>query len=142
MGTHRKDAAVGALDALIGSWDLEISHPSHPSHVIEGRADFERLDGGHFVVERWQIDHPDFPNGLAVYDAATQHYFDARGVARVYEMSIADGEWTLARDGDDFSQRFTGHFSDGGSVIDGYWEMARDGTTFERDFDLTFRKVS
>jgi hypothetical protein len=142
VGTHRKDAAVGTLDALIGSWDLEISHPSHPSHVIEGRADFERLDGGHFVVERWQIDHPDFPNGLAVYDAATQHYFDARGVARVYEMSIADGEWTLARDGDDFSQRFTGHFSDGGSVIDGYWEMARDGTTFERDFDLTFRKVS
>jgi hypothetical protein len=141
VGTDRKDAAVGTLDALIGSWDIEISHPSYQSNVI-GRAHFEWLDGGKFVVERWEFDDPDFPNGLAVYDAGTQHYFDSRGVARVYEMSIADGEWKLARDGDDFSQRFTGRFGDGGSVIDGYWEMARDGTTFERDFDLTFRKVS
>jgi hypothetical protein len=142
VGTDYQDAAVEELGALIGSWSIEISHPSDPSNLIEGRADFEWLDGGQFVVERWQIDHRDFPNGLAVYDAGTQHYFDSRGVARVYEMSIGDGEWTLSRDGDDFAQRFTGRFGDGGSVIDGYWEIAKDGSTFEHDFALRFRKVT
>jgi hypothetical protein len=142
VGTDQKDAALGTLDALIGSWSIEISHPGDPANVIEGRADFEWLEGGQFVVERWNIDHPDFPGGLAVYDTGTQHYFDSRGVARVYEMSIGDGEWRLSRDGDDFSQRFTGRFGDGGSVIDGYWEIAEDGSTFEHDFALTFRKVS
>jgi hypothetical protein len=142
MGTNHQDTTVENLSALVGSWVIEISHPSDPSNLIEGRADFERLEGGHFVVERWQIDHPDFPNGLAVYDSGTQHYFDSRGVARVYEMSIADGEWKLWREGEDFAQRFSGRFGDGGSVIDGYWEIAEDGSTFEHDFDLTFRKVS
>jgi hypothetical protein len=141
VGTDQQDTSVGDLSALIGSWVLEVSHPSYPS-VIAGRAQFEWLEGGHFVVERWEFDNPDFPGGLAVYDSGTQHYFDSRGVARVYEMSIADGEWKLSRDGADFSQRFTGRFGDGGSVIDGYWEIADDGSTFERDFGLTFRKVS
>ena len=141
MGTEHRDKSVEHLSALIGSWVLELSHPRYPD-VIAGRAQFEWLDGGHFVVERWEIDNPDFPSGLAVYDAGMQHYFDSRGVARVYEMSIGDSEWKLSRDGDDFSQRFTGRFGDGGSVIDGYWEIAGDGSTFERDFGLIFRKVS
>jgi hypothetical protein len=142
VGTDHQDTTGEALSALVGSWTIEISHPRDPSNVIAGRAQFEWLDGGHFVVERWEIDNPDFPSGLAVCDAGTQHYFDSRGVARVYEMSIGDGEWKLLREGDDFSQRFTGRFGDGGSVIDGYWEIAPDGSTFERDFDLTFRKVT
>jgi hypothetical protein len=141
VGTDQQDTSVENLSALVGSWVIEISHPRYPN-VIAGRAHFEWLDGGHFLVERWEIDDPDFPGGLAVYDAGTQHYFDSRGVARVYEMSIGDGEWKLARAGEDFSQRFTGRFGDGGSVIDGYWEIAEDGSTFEHDFDLTFRKVS
>ena len=39
-----------------------------------------------------------------------QRYFDSRGVARVYEMTIADRVWTLQRlaVAPDFSQRFTG----------------------------------
>jgi hypothetical protein len=142
VGQAHQEATVGNLSALVGSWTIEISHPSHASSLIAGRAEFEWLEGERFLVERWEIDHPDFPSGLAVYDADTQHYFDSRGVARVYEMRLDAGEWTLSRDGEDFSQRFRGRFDDGGSVIDGYWEIAADGSTFERDFDLTFRRVS
>src|SRR3712207_9243921 len=45
-----------------------------------------------------------------------QHYFDSRGVARVYEMGLDDGVWTLSRTKPDFSplrfwQRFSGRFS-------------------------------
>jgi hypothetical protein len=142
VGQVGEKSAVQDLGALVGRWRIEISHPSDPSSLIIGRAEFEWLEGEHFVVERWEIDRPEFPNGLAVYAPDTQHYFDSRGVARIYEMSIGDGEWRLWREGEDFSQRFTGRFDDGGSVIDGYWEIAEDGSSFEHDFSLTFRKVS
>jgi hypothetical protein len=143
MGQTSTDTSVEHLDALVGQWAIEISHPSDPTAVITGRAVFEWLSGGHFLVERWNIAHPDFPDGIAVIGQSTQHYFDSRGVARVYEMSLADGVWKLWREPEppDFSQRFTATFSEDGTVIAGCWEIAHDGSTYERDFDLTFRKV-
>ena len=57
-----------------------------------------------------------------------QHYFDSRGVARVYKMSVEEGVWKLWRDEPDFSpldfsQRFTGTFSADGTTIAGRWEI-------------------
>ena len=74
------------------------------------------------------------------------HYFDSRGIARVYAMSLEDGVWTLWREAPDFSsldfaQRFTGTFSDDGTTIVGRWETAHDGATWEHDFDLTYVRV-
>jgi len=78
-------------------------------------------------------------------DAANGTYFqlysDERGVCRVYEMSIGDGEWRLWREGAPFSQRFTGRFEDDGDTIVGRWELAEDGTNYETDFDLIYRRV-
>ena len=54
-----------------------------------------------------------------------QHYFDSRGVARVYDISLEDGVLTLSRDDEDMAQRFTGRFSDDGSAIEGAWERTR-----------------
>jgi hypothetical protein len=76
-----------------------------------------------------------------------QHYFDSRGVARVYEMSFDDGVWKLSRKSADFSplhfaQRFTGTFSDDGRTIDGRCETSGDGSSWEHDFDLTYIKVT
>jgi hypothetical protein len=73
---------------------------------------------------------------------------DSRGVARVDEMGLEDGVWTLSRTKPDFSplkfwQRFAGRFSADGRTIEGTWEISHDeGVTWERDFDLTFRKVA
>ena len=142
MGQPTADTPVQHLDALVGRWTIEISHPSDPSSVIRGRAAFEWLQGGHFLVERWDVEHPDFPDGIAVFDADTQHYFDSRGVARIYEMSLEGGVWKLWRNGPDFPQRFTAKISDDGNTIEGAWELASDGSNFEHDFALTFRKVS
>jgi len=44
-----------------------------------------------------------------------QLYSDERGVCRVYEMSIGDGEWKLWREGEPFPQRFTATFGNGGA---------------------------
>ena len=65
-------------------------------------------------------------------DAANGTYFQlysyVRGVCRVYEMSIGNGEWKLWREGEPFSQRFTATFSDDGNTITGRWGIAEDGT--------------
>jgi hypothetical protein len=109
------------------------------------------MPGEQFLIQRWEVDHPDAPDGLAVIGAAddgyVQHYFDSRGVARVYGMSFGDGVWKLWRTSADFSpldfsQRFTGTFSDDGASIEGRWETSGDGSTWELDFDLTYTKVT
>ena len=76
-----------------------------------------------------------------------QHYFDDRGVARVYEMRLDDRVWKLERTKPDFSpfdfsQRFTGTFAEDGSRIDGTWEIADDHVTWRKDFDLIYSRVS
>ena len=79
--------------------------------------------------------------------AFTQHYFDSRGVARVYAMTYSNGIWTLLREKPDFTpldfaQRFTGDVSDDGGTITGRWETRRGDSGWEHDFDMTYTKVS
>lgn len=120
-----------------------------PEDVPRARCAFEWLPGRRFLVQRWEVDHPDAPDGIAIigFDAEKaslrQHYFDARGVARIYEMTLIDRTWTLSRRAQppDFSQRFTGEFDAAGETIVGAWEISHDGTTWEHDFDLTYARV-
>jgi hypothetical protein len=42
----------------------------------------------------------------------------------------------------DFSQRWSGRFSDDGNTIEGAWEISNDGETWEKDFDLTYRRLA
>ena len=83
---------------------------------------------GQFLLERSGAEHPDAPSGLCVISVAeegdgheyVQHYFDSRGVVRVYRMTLRDGVWQLVRDRPDFTplafhQRYTGRFGDDGA---------------------------
>jgi hypothetical protein len=79
--------------------------------------------------------------------AFEQHYYDSRGVVRVYDMTIGDGLWTLERSKADFSalefaQRFLGRIADDGRSIHGRWETSVDGASWQLDFDLNYLKVS
>jgi Protein of unknown function (DUF1579) len=137
---------LDALDALVGEWTMEATPPGGPPWPGDARVTFEWLDHA-FLIERWTIEMPEAPNGIAVigHDPSgqgfVQHYFDSRGVARVYGMSLEDGEWKLWRHGEDFSQRFSGTFSEDGKRIEGRWDIALDGETWETDFDLHYTKV-
>jgi len=106
--------------------------------------------GGQYLVERAEI--PGAPDSIAIVsvdpdkDSYTQHYFDSRGVVRVYAMTFSDGLWTLLRDSPDFTpldfwQRFKATFSEDGNTITGAWENSADGVSWEHDFHLTYRKV-
>ena len=147
-GTHgNDDPKLGALSALVGEWVL--GDPSAPV----GRTSFSWLEGQRFLVQRWTVEIPGAPDGIAIIgiDATSgelvQHYFDSRGVARVYQMTLEDHVWTLWRSDPDFAQRFTGTISTDGSSIMGSWETAPpnaspDDASWTHDFDITYTKVA
>ena len=132
-----------ALDVLVGDWSVEV-----PSFDVEGRMTFEWLEGGGFLIQRSTVDAKEFPNGVMVIGATgaeaglQQHYFDSRGVHRVYEMTLDGGVWTLWREGPDWPQRYLGEFSDDGDAIVGRWERGEElGAPLQHDFDLTYRRL-
>ena len=138
--------ADARLAPLIGDWDVEGDHPADPEIRVRGRTSFEWLEGGRFVVQRWTVEHPDFPGGIAILGEGeagfAQHYFDSRGVARVYAMKLTDEAWELSRDHPGFSQRFVGTFSDDGRTIHGCFEKCEDDVTWELDFHLTYTRAA
>lgn len=127
---------------------MDAGPPGGPLWPGEGRVSFEWLEGRKFLIQRWHIDLPEAPDGIAIIGAGDepktfrQYYFDSRGVHRVYEMTLSDGAWKLWRDtSDPFPQRFSGTFSDEGRTITARWEKAEDGSNWSTDFDLTYRKT-
>ena len=138
--------ALKELEPLLGEWTLEATPPGGPSWPGEAKATFEWMEGNQLVIERSTIELPEAPNSVCVLgcDAANGTYFqlyaDDRGVCRVYEMSIGDGEWRLWREGEPFDQRFTGRFSADGNRIDGRWEIGTDGE-WATDFVLIYTRV-
>jgi hypothetical protein len=142
------------LEPLIGEWSLTMVLPAHDAAgETAGRVTFHWMGDKAFVVERWTVPIPEAPDGLAILgwdeggDTFLQHYFDERGVARVYEMTFDGHVWTLERIKPDFSpfefsQRFTGTLTEDGNRIDGTWEIAEDHTTWQKDFDLVYTRVA
>lgn len=145
------DAYRTQLERFLGEWTMRITFPGQ-APAEGGRVAFEWMAGEQFLIQRWETPVPEAPDGLALigFDAdrgtLLQHYFDSRGVARVYTMSVEDGVWKLWRNTADFSpldfaQRYSGTFSDDGQTIAGAWEIAYDGVSWEHDFDLTYVRV-
>jgi hypothetical protein len=142
------EEALKKLEPLIGEWTLEAKPPDGDPWPGGGRCTFEWHDSGAHLIQRTTVELPEAPDNISVIgcDAANGTYFqlysDERGVCRVYNMSIGDGVWTLWREGEPFSQRFTATISKEGNTIAGRWEMAEDGTNYTTDFDLTYRRVT
>jgi hypothetical protein len=144
----KRDPALDALDALVGRWTLEARPPGGEPWPGEAHVRFEWLEGRTWLIQRWTIEMPEAPDGIAIIGAGDepgafrQHYFDSRGVHRVYEMTLDDRVWTLSRDDPDpFPQRYNGEFSDDGRTIAGRWEKREAGSDWDTDFDLTYRKA-
>ena len=74
----------------------------------------------------------------------SMHYCESRGVYRVLAVSLSEGTWRFSRDAPapDFSQRFTGTFSDDGNTITGLSKLSYDGSTWEDDLAITYRRAA
>ena len=168
MAAHEKELivmtgngsqALARLGVFVGEWIVEASFPGGrpaPSGARgEGpraRSRFEWALDGQFLLQRTEVPVPEVPDSLTIVSADpqtgayTQHYYDSRGVVRLYAMTFADGVWTLTRESPDFSpldfqQRFTGTFSQDGNIISGAWNKRLNGADWQHDFDLTYRRA-
>ena len=150
MTTMDRSAGLEALEPLLGTWRMtpgSLEGAADPPHAV---TTFAWLAGRRFLIQRWDVDHPDAPDGIAVIGADpvtgayVQHYFDSRWVARDYAMGLTAGVWTLERFAEhpDFLQRFVGRFSPDGDSILGRWERSMDlGATWSPDFDLVYGRM-
>jgi hypothetical protein len=157
--TENNADALTRLDVFIGEWATEVrfpgGQPASPGGGGDGPAALSRFEwilGRQFLVQRTEMAVAGPPDGLMIVSADpetgayTQHYYDSRGVARLYSMSLAGGVWTLTRESPDFTpldfrQRFSGTFSDDGNTISGAWERSFNDSDWEHDFALTYRRV-
>ena len=141
--------ALAVLTPFVGQWRMAAGFASNTPDPPRAVTTFAWLSGRRFLIQRWEVEHPEAPDGIAVigFDAGrntlVQNYFDSRGVARVYDMAFDDKVWTLHRFATepDFSQRFIGRFSDEDDAIVGQWERSDDGSTWSHDFDLIYTRV-
>lgn len=157
--TENRAKALARLDVFVGEWVVEAQFPGDQPRPSTGadanpmaRSWFEWALDRQFLLQRTELPIPEAPDSLTIIStdletcSYTQHYYDSRGVVRLYAMSLADQVWTLARESPDFMplefrQRFTGRFSEDASSISGAWEKCLDGGEWEHDFALTYHRV-
>jgi hypothetical protein len=150
----KRPTSLDRLGGLIGQWEMEATFgtgyfgPDSPATTSRNsRTTFEWLEGRFFLTQRFITDHPAAPSGIAIIGAGTepgaftQHYYDSRGVTRVYQMTLDGGVWKLWREAPGFWQRYTGVISSDGNTITGAWETSADGRDWKHDFGLTYIKV-
>jgi hypothetical protein len=128
---------------LVGAWTTEATHPEVPGTTVSGTAEVEWLEGERFLVFRARNDHPDFPDSISIIgdtEGLRWHYFDSRGVHRIYEMRITDDGWEIARDAPRFSQRLIVTFQEGDNAMEGRSKLSRDDRTWQDDLQITYRR--
>jgi hypothetical protein len=146
-------ARLKRLERFVGEWRIAApAFPMPPEVAEDARTTFAWTLGGAFLLQRSSIPVPGAPDGLSLVgpdagDGYTQHYFDSRGIARIYAMTFDGQSWALERHTPDFSplpfhQRWLGTFSDDGDTIEGRWETSPGGGAWELDFELTYRRLS
>ena len=141
------------FDRLLGAWHGEGAIPTDPPMQVSAAATIERF--GDFVVMRTVGEPAEMPSTLSIIGGAPEdqpqpmHYFDDRGVKRLFMTTVDDTTWTIWRapgedwngpDGPGFNQRFVGEISADGNTIDGRWErgMGEAGDQWELDFPITY----
>ena len=156
MSTPTPISTIAELAPLIGTWRMDAVFADGrqgPPEDTGARTVFEYGPESQFVIQRWHVPHPAAPDGIAIITADPtrggflQHYFDSRGVVRLYEMSFGAGVWTMERTKLDFSalefaQRWEAELSGDGNTIRGQWlDRTADGS-WSHDFALTYTRLT
>lgn len=145
MRPQTEDAPFRGWQRLVGRWATEATHRALTG-VIHGEATFEWLEDQRLLIQRSHFDHPEIPDALGVIGIVdgqpSMHYFDVRGVHRVFAVDLTADVWRFWNDVPGFAQRFTGTFSGGDNTIEGVEELSRDdGATWDRDLQIAYRRI-
>jgi hypothetical protein len=147
-------SAPAGMERLFGEWEAfgEMDLDGQTIKVT-GHATIQPL--GEFVVLRSTVQPPEFPDSVSIIGGAPEgepapmHYFDERGVQRVYLSKVADDRWTIWRGDDSWrespghNQRYVGEISPDGSRITGAWwrGLGDAGDQWEVDFTLNYERL-
>ena len=144
------------FEPLIGEWHGEGEFPMEPPMKMSAEAKIARL--GEFIVFSSMGEPADLPDSVSIIGGAPagepqpMHYFDARGVKRLFMMALEGSTWMIwrapgedwnGRDGPGFNQRFIGEISADGRTIEGRWErgMVDAGDEWVIDFPFDYVRV-
>ena len=135
------------LEPLVGEWATEANFADRDD-VYRGTTTFAWFQNASYLIQHAAMDDPIFHKGIMLFGPAVgggrvvQHYFDSRGIARIYDVSFEDGVLRLWRDDPDFAQRFSGRFSDDGNAIEGAWEICQPGESWKHDFAFSYTRIA
>jgi len=144
---------VKQFEPLIGEWHGEGEIPIEPPMKVTVEAKISRL--GKFILFSTVGKPAEVPDSVSIIGGAPEgepqpmHYFDSRGVKRLFVMAVKDstvkiwrapGEDWNGPDGPGFNQRFIGEISADGTTIRGRWErgMGDAGDKWEIDFPIDY----
>jgi hypothetical protein len=141
------------FEPLIGEWRVEGEIPIEPPMKVAGEAKLEHL--GKFIVFSSVSEPVEVPDSISIIGGAPDgepqpmHYFDSRGVKRLFMTAFQGSTWKIWRapgedwngpDGPGFNQRFVGEISADGKTIKARWErgLGDAGDQWEIDFPLNY----
>jgi hypothetical protein len=141
------------FEPLIGEWHGEGETPTNPPLKLSTETTISRL--GEFVVMSSVGEPAEMPDTISIIGGAPpgepqpMHYFDSRGVQRLFLMTLEGSTWRIWRapgedwnspNGPGFNQRFIGEISADGRKIASRWErgVGDAGDKWELDFPLMY----
>jgi hypothetical protein len=136
--------ALRPLQFLVGEWQTAGTHPMVPEETLLGRASFSWHEGGAFLIMRSQVDHPQFPDGVAIIgsDGASGKlamiYFDERGVSRILAVTLGERSITWRHEDPEFAQSLT--IAAEGDRLVSTGRMAKAGGEWENDLSQVFTR--
>ena len=140
--------------SLIGEWHGEGELPFDPPLKMSAETSIGRL--GEFIVIRSVGQPAELPDTISIVgggpdgEPQPMHYFDSRGVKRLFMMAIDGATWKIWRapgedwngpDGPGFNQRYIGEISADGKSIKGRWERGLGDAGDEWEIDFPFDYV-
>ena len=128
---------------LLGAWTSDARHTFLPGVVISGTSSVELLGGDGFLLHRTWYDHPDVPDAVSLLRGEQSHYFDERGVIRLFALTVTADGWSVERSttDDDFGQRMTWLVDAGGTTVLGRSQLSHDGVRWEDDMEVVYRRA-
>jgi hypothetical protein len=141
------------FEPLIGAWHGEGEVPAEPPMRVSVDTKVKPL--GRFIVLDSVGEPAEMPDCVSIVGGATDgdpqpmHYFDSRGVERLFLTTVEGSTWRIWRapgedwngpHGPGFNQRFIGEISADGTTIAGRWErgIGDAGDEWELDFPIIY----
>ncbi len=129
---------------LVGAWTTEATHTFLPGVLIRGTCSVEVLGADGFLLHRTWYDHPDIPDAVSLLRGQQMHYFDERGVIRLFALTVTADGWSVerSRTDDDFGQRTTWLVDADGRTVRGRSQLSHDGHLWEDDLQVVHRRAA